>query len=245
MKAVWEGAIAFGLVEIPIKLYSATEPRTISFKLLCSKCHTPIKYKRFCPKCNKEVAWEEVSYGLYIGKQLKAFTREQLEKLKPEKSDFAEVITFTEMSEIDPLYFQKNYYVIPAKKKEKAFFLFQEVLRATARVAIIKIIMRQKEYIAMVRPYKNILVLTTLLYQNEIRKLEKLGELAKPKISSEELKLAGQLISKYSKKRLEIEKYKDEFAEKVKDLILGKVKIKKIKEPKPEKLIEALKLSVK
>lgn len=246
MKSVWQGSIAFGLVNIPIKIYSATEPRTVSFKMLCKKCHTPIQYKRFCPKCKKEVSWDDVVYGLKIGKSYKIFTREELDNLKPEKSEIAEVIGFTEMSEIDPLYFQKNYYVAPAKSKEKAFYLFQEALRANAKVAVVKVIMRNKEYLAMIRPFQKILLLTTLLYQSEVRS-PKTIEAPAIKVSPQELKLAGQLIGKYSKKELHLEDYKDEFAEKIKDIILGKarVKITKTKKPKPEKLLEALKLSVK
>ncbi len=247
MKAVWGGSIGFGLVDIPIKLYSATEPRAISFKMLCGRCNTPIKYERHCPKCKKEVAWENIVYGLELGKKkLKVFTREQLEKLKPEKSELAEVVAFTDMSSIDPIYYQKSYYVIPARNKEKAFFLFSDVLRSTARIAIVKIIMRNKQHIAMIRPYKNVLLLTTLLYNTEIRKLEKFEELvSRPKISTEELKLANKLIDKYSKKDVNLSEYKDEFSEKIKDIVLGKVKIIKKVEAKPEKLIEALKLSVK
>ncbi len=245
MKAVWQGSISFGLVDIPIKLYSATEPRTVSFKLLCKKCKTPITYKRYCPKCKKEVTWDNVVYGLKVGKSFKVFTREQLDSLKPAKSDFAAVLGFIEMSDIDPIYFQKSYYVAPETKKEKAFYLFQEALRSSAKVAVVKITMRNKEYLAMIRPYKHILLMTTLLYQSEIRKVEGI-EVARPKISSEETKLANQLIRKYSKKELNLEDYKDEFAEKIKEMILGKVKPEKHKaKPKPEKLLEALKMSVK
>lgn len=244
MKAVWQGSISFGLVDIPIKLYSATEPRTISFKLLCQKCKTPITYKRYCPKCKKEVTWDKVVYGLKMGKGYKVFTREQLDHLKPTKSDFASVIGFIEMSDIDPIYFQKSYYILPEKKKEKAFYLFQEALRSSAKVAVVRITMRNKEYLAMIRPYKNILLMTTLLYQSEIRKTEGI-EVSRPKITSEETKLANQLIAKYSKKEIHFEDYKDEFAEKIKDLLLGKIKAEKSKKPKPEKLLEALKMSVK
>ena len=247
MKAIWKGSIAFGLVDIPIVLYSATEPRGISFRFLCAKCKEPLKYKKYCPKCKKFVEWDEVVYGLELGKKkMKVFNKEEIQKLKPEKSDIAEVLAFVDRASIDPIYFQKSYYVIPSKNREKAFFLFLESLRSKARVAIVKVAMRNKEYIAMIEPYKNVLLLTTMLYESEIRKLERFEELKnRPAISSPEIKLANQLIDKYSVKEFDFSKYKDEFAEKVKALILGKVKPSKKKEPKPEKLIEALKLSVK
>jgi len=248
MKSIWQGSIAFGLVDIPVKLFSATEPRAVSFKLFCNKCKSPLKYKRYCDKCKEEVPWSEVIYGFEISKEkYKFLTREQIENLKPEKTDTAEVLTFVDISSIDPIYFQKSYYVIPAKNKEKAFYLFLEALRASARAAVVKLVMRNKEYICVVRYYKNVLLLTTLLYLDEIRKMERFEELKdRPAISSEELKLANKIIEKYFSKELDIGKYHDEFAEKVKALIQGK-KVKEIKkkEAKPEKLIEALRLSVK
>lgn len=248
MRAIWEGSIEFGLVDIPIKLYSATEPRTVSFKLICRKCNSPIQYKRFCPKCKKEIAWSDVEYGFEISKnKFKVFSREEINKLKPEKSEIASALTFVDLSSIDPIYYQKSYYVLPAKNKEKVFFLFMESLREKARAGIVQIILRNKEYLAVVRPYKNIMIMTTLLYVSEIKKIERFEELQeRPKISSEELKLAGKIIDKYSKDEFDISKYKDEFAEKLKEIIQGKKKIKVEKKiPRPEKLIEALKLSVK
>lgn len=228
MKSIWEGSIEFGLVDIPIKLYSATEPRTISFKLICGKCHSPIQYKRFCPGCKKEIPWSEIEYGFEVSRgKFKLFSREQINKLKPEKSDLANALAFVDLSSVDPIYFQKSYYVLPAKNKEKVFFLFMEALRAKARAGIVQIIMRNKEYIAIVRPYKNLMLMTILLYVSEIRKLEKFEELnMRPKISSEELKLASQLIDKYSRREFDIGKYKDEFAEKLKEIIQGRKKNK-------------------
>jgi DNA end-binding protein Ku len=248
MKAVWEGSIAFGLVDIPIKIYSATEPRTVTFRLLCEKCKSPIQYKRFCEGCKKEVPWNEVVYGFEISKgKYKIISREQLSKLKPGKSDTAEVISFIDISSIDPVYFQKSYYALPAKNKEKPFFLFMEALRSNAKVAITRITLKNKEYITMIRPYRNVLMMTTLLYSEEIRKLEKFEELnERPKVSSEELKLAGKIIERYSMRDLDITKYHDEFALKLREFLEGKKqKIEVKKNPKPEKLIEALRLSVK
>ena len=247
MKSVWEGSIEFGLVDIPVKLYSATEPRTISFKLICGKCNSPIQYKRYCPGCKKEVPWEDVEYGLEISKgKFRIFSREQIKNLRPEKSDIAEIISFVDLSSIDPIFYQKSYYVLPAKNREKAFFLFMEALRSKARVGVVKFIMRNKEYIAVIRPYKNLILLTTLLYESEIRKLERFEELQqRPDVSSAEIQLANRIIDKYSKKELDMGKYRDEFAEKLKEILKGKkIKAEK-KTPKPEKLLEALKLSAK
>lgn len=248
MKSVWKGSISFGLVNIPVKLYSATQPRTVSFRYLCKKCHSPLKYQRYCPKCKKDIPWENVVYGFDTGEGYKIFTQQEIEKLKPEKSDIAEVLNFVDTSEIDLIYFNKSYYIIPDKKKEKSFFLFMEALRSAAKAAVVKIILRTKEYLAVIRPYKNVLLMTTLLYESEIRKLKDFEELKeKPKVSSDELKLANQLIKKYSKKEFDISEHEDKFAEKVKEIVTGKKSKKEVKEkskPKPEKLKKALELSI-
>ena len=245
MRAVWKGFISFGLVSIPIKLYSVAEPKQFSFRMLCGKCHTPLKYKRYCPNCKKEVAWQDVVYGFKIKEsEWKVFTKEKLSKLKPEKADQIEIICFTDINFFDPLLFSKRYYIVPAKSKEKAYFLLKEVLHATAKVAFGKIIMHEKEHLVIIQAYKSGLLLTTLYYPYELRKIEQLDELKeKVKVSKEEFELAKKLIESMTKEP-ELEKYEDTFVKKLKELILGKAKPIAAK-PKPEKLLEALKLSVK
>ena len=246
MKAIWQGSIAFGLVNIPIKLYSAAEPKQFSFRLLCNKCHTPLRYKRWCPKCKKEVSWQNVVYGFEVQKgKWKVFTRQQLAKLKPKKADQIDILAFTTIDRFDPILFSKNYFIVPSQKKEKAYFLFREILNATAKVALGRMILHQKEYLVVIKPYKAGMLLTTLHYTYEIRNINKLVELKeKVKINKKEFDLAKRLI-KNMLKEPELEKYQDTFEEKLKQIIIGKVEKIKPKKPKPEKLMEALKLSVK
>ncbi|MEM2605034.1 MAG: Ku protein, partial [Candidatus Pacearchaeota archaeon] len=146
MKAIWQGSIVFGLVNIPVKLYSVAEPKQFSFRLLCGFCQTPLKYQRYCPRCKKEVAWQNVLHGFEIEKgKWKAFTKEQLAKLKPAKLEQIEVLGFTTIDRFDPILFSKNYYVVPSQSREKAYFLFREVLHATAKVAFARMILHEKE----------------------------------------------------------------------------------------------------
>ena len=244
MKAVWQGYISFGMVNIPVKLYSATQPKQFSFHMLCGFCHTPLKYLRYCPKCKKEISWQNVVYGFQISKgKWKVFSREQLAKLKPEKSNYLEVLGFSSLSAFDPLHSNKHYYVVPSKQKEKAYFLFKQVLQETAKVAFGRIIMHEKEHLVFIQSYRKGLLLTTLFYPYEVRPIDDLEELKQPvALSKEELSLAKKLVNALTKEP-ELEKYRDRFEEKLKALVLGKVK-PIAKKPKPEKLLKALELSI-
>ncbi|MCS7134353.1 MAG: hypothetical protein NZ889_00640 [Candidatus Pacearchaeota archaeon] len=207
MKAVWKGSLNFGLVNILVKLYSATHPKQFSFRLLCGRCNTPLRYRRYCPKCRKEVIWQDVKHGIEIEKgKWKVFTKEEIEKIKPNKAEQIEIIGVTTFDRFDPILFHNNYYVVPEKKKEKAYWLFREVLSATARVAFARMILHQKEYIVLVRPYRKGLLLTTLYYPYEIKpmELEELEE--KVQITKDEFELAKKLVAVLSKEP-ELEKY--------------------------------------
>lgn len=251
MKAVWSGSIAFGLVNIPVKLYTVAEPKIIGFKILCNKCKTPLKYKRYCPKCQKEIEWSNVIKGLEISKgKLVALSKDELEKIKPEKSDVIEIKEFVDRTDIDQIYIDKHYYAIPEKEKEKAYFLFQEILSLLSKVAIGTFVMHEKERICVISAYKNGLLLTTLNYAYEIRDMENFEVLKeRPKIHKEELKLAEQLIEKMSGE-FHIDGYKDMFAEELKKLIKHKLEgkaidIKRKSAERKKSLIEALKASVR
>ena len=232
-------------MNIPVKLYSATKPKQFSFHLFCSKCKTKLKYKRWCPKCSAEIPWDKVVYGFELSKgEWKILTREQIAKLKPAKSDQVEILGFTSLEAFDPIYFEKHYYVVPAKEKEKAYFLLKTVLQTLAKVAFCRIVLREKEYIAILRAYKEGMLLTTLYYDYEIRSMKEFAEL-KEKVSAtkKEFELAKKLVASFIREP-KIEEYEDSFEKKLKEVILGKVKKEEIK-PKPEKLIEALELTIK
>lgn len=253
MKSVWNGYISFGLVSIPVRLYSAVENQAISFRMLCSECKTPIKYKRFCEECEREVPWDEVLKAIEIRKgHFYVFEKEELEKLKPAKADTIDVVEFVEANQVDPIFIHKHYYCAPAKAKEKAYFLFKDVLASTAQVAIARFVMRDKEHTCMISAYREGMLLTTLNYQYEIRDIKKIEELKEPpKLKKEELELARELVKKLSTDEFDVSEFKDTFAEQLKELIRKKergepVVIKAAKAPKPEKnLIAALKASLK
>ncbi len=252
MRAIWSGSIAFGLVTIPIKLYSAVSSKSGHFRLLHSKHASPIRYKRVCEKCAKEVPWEEIEKGVEIGKnKYVPLSQEEIKKIKPEKTETIDIKEIVDLNQIDPLYFNSHYYVGPEDAKQKSFFLFKEVLQSTAKVAIGTFVLRDKEYVCAIESYREGMLLTTLNYADEIKsitEIEGLGEA--PKISKEEFNLARELIDKITAKEFKIEKYEDTFSLELKKLLKKKDKEELIIEKKPGKkkekdLIAALRESLK
>jgi DNA end-binding protein Ku len=137
MRAIWNGNIIFGLVSIPVKLYSATQPRTISFSNLHSVCHTKLESKRWCPKCQKEVPWNEVEKGFKISKdQWVILSKEEIERVKLTTSKNIEIAYFVDASQIDPIFFEKTYYLVPTEAGLKPYSLFVEALRIANKAAI-------------------------------------------------------------------------------------------------------------
>ncbi|HEX2977843.1 MAG TPA: Ku protein [Candidatus Babeliales bacterium] len=253
----WKGSLSFGLVQFNIELYSAIASHSLGFNLLHAKCHTPIANKRMCPKCNKEVAWSDLVKGLKLedGSYF-IITKENLEKLKPEKTDSIRILEFVDASAIDPIYLDQHYYMLPQKQTDRAFFLFGLALQETDRVAIGQFVMRDKEYVCAIQPHGNILLATTLNYDYEIKELKETATLKIPKFEKAELNLAEQLINKLTVKKFSMSRFKDTFAQELKKKIAqaakGKKleKIKKVKEKKakPEKehsLMQALRKSIK
>jgi DNA end-binding protein Ku len=253
MRAIWSGSISFGLVNLPIKIYTATEPKEIEFHNLCPECHTPLTYKRWCPKCEKEVSWQEIKKGFKISKERWiVLEKEEIEKLKIPSTKTIDIQEFIDVSQIDPIYFEKAYFVVPEETGKKAYSLFVEALRLANKAAVGKIVLRDKEYLVVLRPFKKGLVMHILFYLREIRDIEKLPELERlVVVSKEELELAKALISRLTKEEFDISKFKDEYTEALKQLIKAKAEGKEIEvkaEEKPveeaKSLMEALKASV-
>ena len=254
MKVTWKGSISFGLVDIAVELYPAIKPHTLDFDLFHTKCHSPISYQRWCAACNKEVPWEEVEKGIQLkdGSNL-VMTPENLKKLRPEKTDEIIIVAFVDEDIIDPILFNKHYYVLPAKPSYQSFFLFAASLDDLDSVAIGQFVMRDKQYVCAIRPYRDVLLLTTLNYAYEIRTLKKMEAIKPPKITKKELALAEQLINKLTEKKFDITKFKDFFVTELikqisklkKGTLLPEKKIKAIeKQPKAVSLIKVLEASL-
>ncbi len=251
MKAVWQGSISFGLVNIPIALYTAVKAHPLGFTLLCSTCNTPISYKRWCNHCKKEVAWENVVKGLKLkGDTYFVLTQENLKALKPLTTEALTIIEFVDVALINPIYFEKHYYIAPKKHKEKAYFLFAAALNKTQKAAVGTFVMKDKEHVCIISPYKHALLLTTLNYSyeiNDINNIETLDDI--PKITTQEVSLAIELIDRLTKKTFDMKQFKDTFALRLKTF-LSKHGRKKLVSPKTVKkkahgsLVESLHASL-
>lgn len=236
MKTIWSGSLSFGLVTIPIKLYSAIKAHTLGFRLLHEACNTPLEFKRWCPRCKKEVTWDNTLKGLeQEDGTFFIFTKEKLEQLKPEKTDLISIESFVDHEQIHPIYFENHYYIAPDKKGIKAFFVFQKALFESGKVAIGKLVMREKEYVCSINSYESLLLLNTLYYSYEIRPIKEAFEFKQPIITKKELDLAYKLIGHLTEKKFNLTKYKDEFAEKLKKALKTKKRERPAKKPAPTK----------
>jgi DNA end-binding protein Ku len=254
-RAIAGATISFGLVSIPVKLYSATQPSAgVSFNLLHAKCGTRVKQQYICPRDNELVARDEMVKGYEISKdQYVTFTPEELKALEERATETIDIAQFVPVSSIDPVYFDKPYYLSAEKGGEKAYKLLTEAMRESGRAALARYAARGKQYLVMVRPTTEKpggLVLQQLLYADEVRPLAEVplpdGEVREP-----ELKLARQLIDQIASETFEPTLYRDDVRERIQADIQRKMQGQDIAtsepEPQPARIIdlmEALKASL-
>ena len=224
MHTMWKGSISFGLVNIPIKLHTATEDKDIKLRTLHNKCHAPIKYEKICTVCEEEVKPEDIvkAYEYTKGKFV-VLDNEELEKLRKENEDKAvEIIDFVKIEEIDPIYFDRTYYMSPNEGGSKAYSLLRKALQESQKVGLAKIIIRSKEQLAVIRVYENTLVMETIHYPDEVRKSGDVPNVpAEDKVTERELETAILLVDQLTTK-FEPEKYTDEYRTALLELIDSK-----------------------
>src|SRR5258707_1839336 len=221
--SVWKGYLTFGLISIPIRLFSAARGERISLNQLHSVCHSRIEMRLFCTVCDRKVELNEVVKGYeYEKDQYVPFDEKELDKIEPESARSMEILEFVRLEEIDPLYYESSYYVTPEDEGRKAYQLLLDAMEESGYAAIAKITMHQREHIVVIRPRSNGMTLHTMFYTNEIREVAEYGKrtpAAEPKDA--EKKLATQLIESLAAK-FEPEKYKDQYQESMKALIEAK-----------------------
>ncbi len=245
MKAIWKGNISIGLINIPVKLYSATEEHPIKFRELHQKCGTPLEHKRWCPKCNVEVPWEEVEKGFEISEGVYVpITQDELKQIKLKGIKEIELLGFVDPKEVPEIYYDKHYYLGPQEGQDKAFLLFKKTLEDTGLNALGRIVIRSNERLVLIQSYKNVLLLNTLFYAYEIRDPSEIV-VNSVELKENELNLAKELFVSMRTK-FDISKYHDRFLDALKELINAKLKGEelKVEERKTEEeksLEEALK----
>ncbi len=250
MKTMWRGAISFGLVSIPVRVYTATEEKTLRFNQLHEKDHGRIKYKRVCSKDGEEVPFDEIVKGYeYEKDRYVILDDEDLEAVPVESTRTIDIAQFVDRSEIDPIYYKKTYYLGPEEAGVKAYQLLRDSLREGDRVGIAKVSFRDKEHLAAVRLMEDVLVLDTMFWPDELREADLPGLEKEAKVSDRELQMAQSLIENLSES-FDPGAYRDEYREALLEIVEKKVageEIEVIEAPEPSKvvdLMEALKQSV-
>ncbi len=233
MHTIWKGSISFGLVNIPIKLHAATEDKDIKLRNLHKECHSPIKYEKVCPVCEVEIKNEDIvkAYEYTKGKFV-VLDDEELESLKKEKEEKAvEIIDFIKMEQIDPIFYNRSYFMSPSEGGGKAYSLLRKALGESEKVGIAKIIIRSKEQLAVIRVYENTLVMETLHFPDEVRSAGDVPNVPQEeKVTDKELSTAILLIDQLTNE-FEPEKYTDDYRTALLELIESKRTGKEIVTP--------------
>ena len=226
MRAIWSGAIGFGLVNIPIKLFSAVQGSELDLDMLDKKDHANIKFQRVNANTGKEVAWENIVRGYKIDDHYVVITKEDFERASPEKTKIIEVAEFIDEKEIDSMYYETPYYLQPEKSGAKAYNLLRQALKKTGKVGLGTFVLRNRESLVIIRPVDDVLVLNKIRFQQEIRDPEDL-KIPSGEPKTNEVKMAIQLINQLTTD-FDIARYKDTYSDKLLKLIKAKDKGKKI-----------------
>lgn len=252
MKAIWSGSIGFGLVNIPVKMFSAASPGRLDLDMLDSHDHSNIRFMRVNEKTGKEVKWENIVKGYKLeNDEYVVISDEDFAKVSAEKNQLIEIKEFTDQDAIDSIYYETPYYLVPAKNGERAYELLREALMKTKKVGVAVFVMRTKETLAVLKAHRDVIVLNCLRFHEEIRSIKDLEIPIKKEIKATELKMAINLIESQTGK-FDIAAYKNTYQQQLMKLIQAKAKGIKIKtshlkvvHTKSKDLMSKLKASLK
>ena len=249
MRPIWSGTISFGLVSVPVRMYSATESKELRFHFLHKDDLQPIGYDKVRKDTGEHVDPSDVVRGFEIDKgRYVPIEDEDLDRLDIELTHSIDICDFVDLEEIDPIYFRKAYYLNPQDGAEKPYRLLVKALDETGKVGIAKVVIRNKQHLAALRAHEGVLVLETMYYADEVRKPEKVNGSAR--VQKAEVDMAKSLVENLSS-AFKPEKYDDTYRKELMDLIRAKAKGAKLPEPQEEEegevvdLMEALRASVK
>jgi len=222
---IWKGAINFGLINIPVKLSAATESKTIAFRSLHNKCKTPINLKRWCPSCGEEAEYKDLVKGYEYEKgSFVEISQADLQKLPVKSKKYIQISGFVKVEDIDPIYFDRAYYLSPDTAGEKPYTLLYGAMKETSRAAVAKITIREKEQLCIVRVYGNVLALNTMYFPDEIREPAEITDSKKNALAATaaEADMARQIVENLTV-LLDPGKFHDEYREKLMEVIGAKI----------------------
>lgn len=251
MRSIWRGAISFGLVHIPVRLYTATEDRDVRFRLLHGHCGTPIRYRRVCEACDREVEQDELVTAFeYDRGQFVIVTEEEKAAIPLPQTRMIHILDFVNLADIDPIYYAKTYFLEPAEGGVKAYILLRQAMETAARVAVAKVVLRSRESLATVRVYGPALAMETMFFPDEVRMPQALAGIGENvAFHQNELQMATALIGNLSAP-FEPLKYTNEYRKALLQLVEDKVAGREVVQaPEPQRervidLVEALRRSV-
>jgi DNA end-binding protein Ku len=246
MRSIWSGSLTFGLVNIPIKLYVATEEKRLDLDMLHKKDMSPIRFARVCRNEEKEVPYDQIIKGYEVDKDdYVVLTDEEIKKANVQKTNSIEIMEFVNEDEIDSVFFEKPYYLEPAKGAQKSYALLVEALKKAGKVGIAKFILRTRERMAIIKPHENLIILEQLRYAQEIRATKELNLPDEKYVNKKEIDMAIAFINQLTDE-FKPDQYHDTYKEKLEKVIQAKAKGEVIrttgKEPVPTKVEDLMTL---
>lgn len=250
MRSIWKGSVSFGLVNIPVKLYSATQQSSLNLDMVDRRDMGKVRFKRINESTGKELTMEHIGKAYRYNGEYILLEDEDFEAASPEKSKIIEVNNFVKEDEIDTIYFENSYYVEPEKSGEKAYALLREALAKSGKVGLAQFVLRTSATLSVLKPMNDVLVLSKIRFAEEIRSTEELKVPPKNIVKPEEIKMALALINQYTEP-FDIEKYKDEYVAALMKVIedrasgkKGKVRKLKVTPTRTDNLMDQLKASL-
>jgi DNA end-binding protein Ku len=226
MRPIWSGALSFGLVNIPIRVYSGSEEHQLEFDMLHKQDLSPIRYARICKLDGEEIPYQDIVKGFEYEKgEYIVIDEEDFKRANAQKTKTIDIKSFTFIESVDPIFYTKPYYLEPDKRASKAYSLLRDALKKSQKVAVATFVFRNKEHVGIVRPFENILILNQMRYQTEIRPFEELN-IPEEKKDAKEVEIALALIEQLTEE-FQPEKYRDTFTEEIASVIEAKLKGKK------------------
>jgi DNA end-binding protein Ku len=229
MRSLWTGSISFGLINIPVKIFSAVQESTLDLDMLDARDHSNIKFKRVNANTGKEVPYQEIVRAYDLDGKYVVLDKQDFEAADAEKTKTIDILHFVDEREIDPIYYEQPYYLEPEKQGAKAYAILRDALAATGKVGVTTFVMRNKEALAILKPYKNVIVLNRIRFEEEIRDMSGLKVPPLVKTKAKEQAIANQLIDQQTEK-FDISRYRDTYTDKLLKTI--KTKAKTGKSPK-------------
>jgi DNA end-binding protein Ku len=236
MRSIWKGSLGFGLVSIPVKLYSAVQTSTLDLDMLDARDHERIRYQRVNEKTHKEVPYDKIVKGYKLNDDYIIVEEADFEAAAPEKSKVVEIESFVDIADVNPMFYETSYYTEPDTKNNKAYALLLQALKESGKAGLARFVLRSTESLCIVHPVDNVLVITRIRFGQEIRGTEDLNIADNVTITKKELNVGLALIKQYAED-FDVSKFKDEYNDELLKIIKAKSKGKRatIKKLKPHK----------